>query len=80
MENNINLICSICEKQLKLSNGGYLFTYNTEYKNNHKNNNIDLDNLLLIQNYLLIAYFIKKILSIVSNATKTFVSCVYKFQ
>ena len=60
MESNINLICSICEKQLKLSNGGYLFTYNTEYKNNHKNNNIDLDDLLLIQNYLLIAYFIKK--------------------
>ena len=45
MENNLNLFCSLCERQLKLNKGDYLFTYNTKCENNHENKNIDLDDL-----------------------------------
>lgn len=47
MESSKDLLCSSCKNQMLLSNGDYLFTYNVECSNNHKINNMDLDELLL---------------------------------
>ena len=46
MENEKNFICSLCHRQLELNKGDYLFTYEAECINNHKLNNIELDDLL----------------------------------
>ena len=47
MENKENYICSLCQEQFQLNAGDYLFTYNAQCINNHKLENIELDDLLL---------------------------------
>ena len=46
MEDKENIICSLCKKQLQINIGDYLFTYNAQCNNNHKLENIGLDDLL----------------------------------
>ena len=46
MENKENIICSLCQKQLQLSQGDYLFTYNAQCINNHIFENIEIDELI----------------------------------
>ena len=48
------IFCQICNAQLKLNNGDFVFSNNTKCCNNHIQNNIDLDDLLLqkkLENY-----------------------------
>ena len=40
------MFCKICNSQLKINKGDFLFSYNTKCCNNHIQNNIDLDDLL----------------------------------
>ena len=46
MENKENIVCSLCHKQFQISHGDYLFTYNAQCINNHKFENIEIDDLL----------------------------------
>ena len=46
MENSKYLLCPICNKQMMLNHGDYLFTYNAECGNKHIINNMDLDELI----------------------------------
>ena len=39
-------ICKECNNQLKLTKGNFIFSFNLECCNNHKKENIDLDDLL----------------------------------
>ena len=47
MEQPKNFLCSECRNILKVTNGDYLFSYNTKCRNNHIDENIDLEDLLL---------------------------------
>ena len=46
MENKENIVCSLCQKQFQINIGDYLFTYNAKCINNHKFENIEIDDLL----------------------------------
>ena len=46
MEYKENYFCSLCQKQFQLNIGDYLFTYNAKCINNHKFENIEIDDLL----------------------------------
>ena len=41
-----SFLCPDCNNQLKITNGDYLFTYNIQCPNGHKQSNIDLDLIL----------------------------------
>ena len=41
-----HFFCSTCDNPLKLKEGDFLFTYNTECCNNHINKNVDLEEIL----------------------------------
>ena len=47
MEKPKNFLCSECDNLLEITNGDYLFSYNTKCCNNHIEENIDLEDLLL---------------------------------
>ena len=40
-----HFFCSTCNNPLKIKEGDYIFTYNTECCNNHISNNVDLENV-----------------------------------
>ena len=40
------LVCQICDNQIRLNSGDFLFSYNIGCSNNHLQKNIDLDDLL----------------------------------
>ena len=41
-----NFLCSLCNEQLEITNGNYLFLYNTKCKNCHINEDIDISKIL----------------------------------
>ena len=45
-----HFFCSTCNNPLKIKEGDYIFTYNTECCNNHISNNVDLENILSTKN------------------------------
>ena len=47
MKGNYNYFCSLCNEELEINNGDFLFTYNINCKNGHKSNNIFIDDLLI---------------------------------
>ena len=40
-------LCQTCDKQLKYSNGDFLFSFNLNCDNGHEEKNIDLGDLLI---------------------------------
>ena len=53
----LNYLCPSCNKQLRITNGDYIFSYNIKCSNSHDYDNISSEDLLT-KKVLILIYFI----------------------